>query len=78
MELSKEDKLAMCIGCVDNFYNGNNPLGVKECWLLSSAEKVERKKVGFWQNPPWDQEPIEVLSCRKEKGFVFVEPNRTN
>lgn len=34
---SKHEKLKYCIGCRDNFYNGNNPYGIKECWLLKSA-----------------------------------------
>lgn len=78
MALSKKKKLEMCVGCRENFYNGNNALGVKECWGLSTAREVKRKKIGLWDTPPWSHQPVvEVLSCRTEKGYVFVEPRRT-
>lgn len=75
MTLSKSDKLKMCIGCYNNFYNGNNDLGVKECWMLKSARVVLKKKVGIWQVPPWKQAPIRILNCRREDGYIFVEKN---
>lgn len=31
-----------CKGCRDDFYNGHNPLGVKECWLFKKAKLVAR------------------------------------
>jgi len=36
---------AMCDGCEDNFYNGNNPYNVKECWAYKTAVVVN--KVGY-------------------------------
>lgn len=72
----KAEKLKMCRGCENNFYNGNNPYGVKECWLLKSAKVVSKKQVSINDRPPWKQEPIKVLSCRKVKGFVFVDAKR--
>lgn len=76
--LSKAEKLKMCVGCRDDFYNGNNDLGVKECCHLGSAKKVQRKEVGFWDEPPWDHQPvIDTLSCYHAKGYVYVEPHRT-
>lgn len=66
-----------CTGCVDDFYNGNNDLGVDECWHLSTAQLVTRKKVGINDRPPWLHEPITTLSCRREVGSIFVEPDRT-
>ena len=71
--MTKQQKLSMCAGCRQNFYNGNTPMGIKECWNLSSARVVKKKKVGIWQRPPWEQEPIKVLSCRTEQGYVFVD-----
>lgn len=73
MAMSKQAKLNMCIGCRQNFYNGNNPIGIKECWSLATAKVVKKKKVGIWERPPWRQEPIEILSCRTEQGYVFVD-----
>lgn len=43
-EYTAPDK-SMCRGCEDNFYNGNNPLGVKECWAFKKA--VVCNKVGY-------------------------------
>lgn len=75
--MTKQEKLKMCVGCKDNFYNGNNDLGVKECWGLASARKVLKRRVGMWERPPWTSEPELILSCRKEKGYVFVGKNQT-
>jgi hypothetical protein len=73
--VSKQGKLELCRGCVDNFYNGNNDLGVKECWNLKKATIVKKKKVGMNDAPPWKHQLIvTILSCRHEKGYVFVDP----
>ena len=29
--MTKSEKLKHCVGCRDNFYNGNNPYGITEC-----------------------------------------------
>lgn len=76
MALSKVQKLKMCIDCTENFYNGNNPYDVKECWNLSKAKVVMKKRVHIDHMPPWKQSPIKVLNCRHEKGYVFVGPNQ--
>ena len=65
-----------CEGCEDNFYNGNNNLGVKECFHLKSAKMVLKKKISLLQVPPWKQKPIKVPSCFRQKGYVFWNPNR--
>ncbi len=75
--VNKQEKKRMCAGCRDNFYNGNNDLGVKECWNLSTAKVVTKRRVGLWESPPWNAEPEKVLSCRTEKGYVFVDKNQT-
>lgn len=67
------NKRSMCAGCRDDFYNGQNPYGIKECWNLKKARIVLKKKVAISQVPPWNQKPIRVLSCRHESGYVFVE-----
>jgi hypothetical protein len=76
-KMTKQEKLKMCVGCKDNFYNGNNDLGIKECWSLSSAKKVLKRRVGIWERPPWTNEPESILSCKTEKGYVFVGKNQT-
>jgi hypothetical protein len=75
--MTETQKLKMCSGCRNNFYNGNNPYGVKRCWSLDNAEVVKRKRVHINQVPPWTQEPIKVLSCFHQQGYVFVNPNAT-
>lgn len=37
---------SMCAGCRDNFYNGNNNLGVQECWNYESAKVISKKRWG--------------------------------
>jgi hypothetical protein len=40
-----------CTGCRNNFYNGNNPMGVKVCWYLEGAKVVKRWRIGTWTVP---------------------------
>ncbi len=43
-----------CIGCRNNFYNGNNQYDIKECWPLKSAKLVWKLgPIGHWENPPY-------------------------
>lgn len=72
MKMTKEN----CFGCEQDFYNGNNPLGVKECWHFQTANIISRKKVGLWQNPPWTQKAGKYPSCYQQKGYVFVKPDQ--
>lgn len=73
--VSKPAKRMLCRGCNDDFYNGQNPLGVKECWHFKQAKVIRKKKVGINDVPPWKtQRVVVVLSCRRERGFVFVNP----
>lgn len=77
--MTKHEKKQMCVGCRNNFYNGNNNLGVTECWNFPTAKIVSRKKVGLWDTPPWEHQPVvKTLSCHHEQGYVFVEPHRKN
>lgn len=74
--MTKTEKKKYCTGCEQNFYNGNNPYGIKECWNLESAKLVLKKKIHINQVPPWKQKPIKVLSCYQQKHYVFWAPNR--
>lgn len=65
-----------CVGCEDNFYNGNNPYGIKSCWGLESAKVILRKQVSIDQRPPWDQKPVELPSCYHKKRYIFVKPEQ--
>jgi hypothetical protein len=66
-------KLVHCIGCEDNFYNGNNNLGVDRCWSLDNAKLMKRKKVGMNDRPPWTWKPGKYLSCYRQRGYVFID-----
>jgi len=76
--MTLQEKRKHCTGCRDNYYNtpGNStdPAG---CWGLKSARLILRKRVSMDQRPPWTQKAVKVLSCRRERGYVFVGKNQT-
>ena len=61
-----------CSNCEDNFYNGNNDLGVKVCWNFKDAKIIKRKKVGLNDRPPYNWKPQKFPNCYKQKGYVFI------
>ena len=74
--MTKEEKLKKCVGCRQDYYNGNNERGIKECWMLGKTRLVLRKKISINQVPPWKQKPIKVLSCYQQRGYVFWAPDK--
>ena len=72
--MTEKEKLTHCIGCLDDFYNDKNPLGIKRCWMLEAAKLVRKVKVHINQRPPWTQPAEEVFDCRHESGYVFIPP----
>ena len=66
---------AMCAGCRNNFYNGNNDLGVKECWSFKSAEVVTRFRLH--RDTPMNirsaYEKRTTLSCYRQPGYVHLD-----
>jgi hypothetical protein len=66
--------LEMCRGCVDDFYNGRNPLGVKRCWSFRDAQVVTRWATGTWTIPttPGAFTEVAILDCRREKGTHYT------
>lgn len=40
--MTKQEKLQYCGGCQGDFYNGNNPYGIKECWHLKTSKLANR------------------------------------
>lgn len=68
--MTKAEKLPLCRGCADNFYNGHNPYGVSECWMLKDAQLVTRYAIGYWT--PMDTarnlREVRVLNCFHERG----------
>lgn len=81
--MNKSDKKKMCAGCRNNRYNMGRGyterpgidavVTVDECWHLSSAKVVMKKRVSMSQVPPWTQKPIKTLSCMSEVGYVYVD-----
>lgn len=73
--MTKSEKRKHCSGCREDFYNGSNPYGIKECWNLKSARLVWKKQIHINQVPPWKQKPIKVLNCYGCHNYVFVDKN---
>lgn len=79
MSLTKSERLKMCFGCRENFYNGNNNVGVKECWNLKSAKLVKRFRIWWWA--PMDKASnfteVKVLSCYNDlkngHGYAYLK-----
>lgn len=63
-----------CRGCRDNFYNGNNNLGVSECWSPKTAKLIWRRRVRMDERPPWNAKCERLPDCYGQQGFVFVKP----
>ena len=40
-----EARKPTCDGCRNDFYNGNNELGVKKCWSKKTAKVVARYRI---------------------------------
>jgi hypothetical protein len=66
----RNEKLRLCAGCSENFYNGNNTLGVSECWHLKSARICKRWRLDWWTDPTTKGAfvQVQVLSCYHEPG----------
>ncbi len=63
-----------CSGCTNDFYNGHNDLGVKQCWSLPNAELVPRLLIHINQSPPYKGMKTEqVPQCYKRPHFVTVK-----
>ncbi len=66
----------LCIGCKDNFYNGNNPYGVNVCWSFAKAIVEKRIKVSINERPPYNLDRANwTLSCHQPQGYVQVKPD---
>ncbi len=62
-----------CECCRNDFYNGNNGLGVKECFSFKNAKIVWRILIGVWENPPYKKKMIRVPNCYHKDGSVYIE-----
>lgn len=68
-------KKSHCIGCRDNFYNGNNPYGISRCWLLEKAKLITRYRLSI--NTPMNQKSgylkEKLPNCYTENGHIFLK-----
>ena len=64
-----------CVGCTENFYNGNNPLGVKECWHFKDAKVIQRVAISV--NAPMGARanswPEKRPQCYRARGIVHLK-----
>ena len=66
----------LCIGCYNNFYNGNNPYGVAQCWSYPKAVVEKRLLVSIHQTPPYNAKLAAwYLSCFRRQGYAAVRPD---
>jgi hypothetical protein len=63
-----------CSGCRNNFYNGNNDMGIKECWSLKSAKLTKRLLIPVDMPPPYTFPPRTVPDCYHVDRYVTVKP----
>ena len=62
-----------CIGCKDDFYNGKNPMGVKECWMLKDATVITRYAIGTWMPTVRGSfTKVKKPQCYRAKGTVYM------
>lgn len=75
MNIKKPRKsISLCAGCRNNFYNGNNDYGVKQCWSFKDAEVVKVLAVGLHQEPPYYNDNIRYcLNCYQSRGMFYMK-----
>lgn len=66
-----------CPRCRDDFYNGKNPIGVKECWCLPNSRVVRRKFVHVDAVPPLRMKSEWTLDCCHRDRYISVDPKVT-
>lgn len=74
MKIKKDKKY--CVGCDSDFYNGNNPMGIKECWSFKTAKVVKRLAIGWWTPMDKKENFYDVIThnCHRESGRrAFLE-----
>lgn len=59
-----------CSGCDSNFYNGNNQMGIKECWHFGKSKTVKRFRIGWWtpQDRASNFSEVETNNCHTATG----------
>lgn len=74
VKMSKPTK-SDCDGCENNFYNGNNPLGVRECWSFKDTKMVSKIAIHINLPPPYLHiKPKSRPDCYRMSRHVLVKP----
>lgn len=69
--------LKHCSGCKDDFYNGKNPLGVKQCWMRKDATLEPRILIPVDMPPPYKGFKAKRRpTCYSAQRMVSVKPER--
>lgn len=73
--MKPEKTTEFCQGCRNDFYNRDNPLGVKECWFLKDAKVVTRYEIGLDTLPaqPGAFRKIRVYQCYYPDGIAHYD-----
>ncbi len=63
-----------CLGCIDDYYNGKNTIGVTECWMFKDAEIVSKFRLhrDSSMNNRNNYQEVQKPKCYREKNFVFL------
>ena len=63
-----------CHGCEDDFYNGKNELGVKQCWSREGATFDKYLLIPIDLRPPYTDLKLQKLpTCYRMKRYVKVK-----
>lgn len=64
-----------CVGCYNDFYNGHNGLGVKQCWSLKGAKLVSKLDIHIDLRPPYKGiKPTKRPDCYRRQRYCRVDP----
>lgn len=68
--MSTEEKLKLCSGCRDDYYNHDGNSDTGRCWLFNRAQVVTRYRIGWWTQPtqPGAFTKVTTLSCHNAPG----------
>lgn len=64
-----------CRGCRNDFYNGNNECGVKNCFSLKAAKMITRFRISIHtpMNRKSGYTKMKLPNCYHQKGSAYLE-----
>lgn len=66
--------LSSCLGCVDDFYNGKNDLGVEECRMRDDAKLDDYALIHKYALPPYTGLEFKKMPvCYRASEFVKIK-----